>query len=337
MIPALSNQTIAQRVRSTDGFRNFSHVDTQYKEWMHFCVFAHDINVLVNFSLVKERGELTPRLTLLVEQSGRWVGDIVSAESAVIRPANLNFSARNCSLNFENGIFHITGVIPEKEIAVNFTLTPIVSPIQTPSVNAGSGKLRWLCIPRCDAEGNVTVGNITHQFKNAPGYHDHNWGSFEWGGNFSWRWGYFSFGSDLSVIVSRILDKQAHQVISDSFMVSSDNDLKDFRGHNVKHKQKGVLQLESNLTVPPIISLAIRSGNVSINREYEVKATNQEDALTLTFVPQSLATIGMPSGEQGIETSTISELSCTANLTGTLRGKAISCTGKGIWEATSRG
>jgi len=335
--PASDPRKITEHIQLVDGFRNFGNHGSHYKEWMHFCVFSKDVNVLVNFSVVQERGRLKPRLTLLIERQELWLGDINPADDAIIKPTQVQFSANNCSLSFENGAFHIFGTIPEKKVTARFRLRPLVPPVQTPSINAGNGNLKWLCVPRCAAEGYVSIDNIIHHFDGAPGYHDHNWGNFEWSGNFSWRWGYFTFGHNLSVIVSRVLDEHGHQVISDSFIVSQDGNLNDFRGHKVTHLQRGLFQKSGSLTVPPITALAIKPNNVSIAREYEVIAADQENRLTLTYSPSSLATIGMPSGERGTHISTISELGCSASLTGTLRGININCTGTGILEITGRG
>nr|MDP9107182.1 hypothetical protein [Candidatus Eremiobacteraeota bacterium] len=45
-------------------------------------------------------------------------------------------------------------------------------------------------IPRLDVDGVVRINGRTVALERASGYHDHNWGAWEWSRDLGWNWGY---------------------------------------------------------------------------------------------------------------------------------------------------
>ena len=66
---------------------------------------------------------------------------------------------------------------------------PLARPAVASSVRlSGRERMRWLAVPRLAADGEITVSGRTFTLKNAPAYHDRNWGHFRWGEDYSWEW-----------------------------------------------------------------------------------------------------------------------------------------------------
>ncbi|HIH74462.1 MAG TPA: hypothetical protein HA306_04270 [Methanosarcina sp.] len=52
------------------------------------------------------------------------------------------------------------------------------------------GEINWIVAsPKMKVNGNLTVNGKTYTLKNARGYHDHNWGYWNWGDDLGWDWG----------------------------------------------------------------------------------------------------------------------------------------------------
>ncbi len=52
------------------------------------------------------------------------------------------------------------------------------------------GIINWIVTsPKMKVNGELTVDGKTYTLKNTRGYHDHNWGYWNWGDNIGWGWG----------------------------------------------------------------------------------------------------------------------------------------------------
>lgn len=52
------------------------------------------------------------------------------------------------------------------------------------------GEINWIVAsPKMKVNGDLTVNGKTYTLKNARGYHDHNWGYWNWGDDLGWDWG----------------------------------------------------------------------------------------------------------------------------------------------------
>lgn len=71
---------------------------------------------------------------------------------------------------------------PETEPSPVFSANDF-SPISVEEIN-------WIVAsPKMKVNGELTVDGKTYTLKNARGYHDHNWGYWNWGDDLGWDWG----------------------------------------------------------------------------------------------------------------------------------------------------
>ncbi len=170
----------------------------RHKEWQHFVLLDEDLDLLVNFSCCDDPrpharpGREFPRLVLLARDRD-WDGDVETfpTDRTRVRGGRIDMALGENRLRFEDGRFRIDVALEDRPVTVHLDLQPATMPAFVPSIPMIEGPpLNWVVVPRLRASGEVTIGTHHHVLRNAPTYHDHNWGEFLWGHDVSWEWGF---------------------------------------------------------------------------------------------------------------------------------------------------
>lgn len=316
-----------------------------HKEWTHFCVFAPQVDLLLNWSLMDDPaagdcGVEVPRLAMLARgPDGGWEGDVdtFSRDAVALRGGGIDVAMGESRLRFRDGVYQIEAALAERPVEAHLELRPVANPAQTASVPLGPGaSMKWLVVPRLLASGGVRVGPHRHVFRDAPAYHDHDWGPFRWGGDFSWEWG-VALPEDPSVpwslLFMRISDRGRLCARSQSLLLwRGAHHWRTLHGRELEVHGHGTLRAGRALRVPRVMGLVAPGEAADAPNVLEVHAAGGRDTLEARFVLEDLAQIAVPNDTPASGTTLFSEARAHAQVEGSIRGERIGFEARAVVE-----
>jgi hypothetical protein len=273
-----------------------------FKEWMHFCIYAGDLDLLVNFSetddLVAGQRSASVRQTLLARHE-RWFGGVERVDDADLRSGTIHARLGGSSLSFADGHYHLSVRSRELPIAADLVLTPISTPAPIHNVTVGDGPpIHWVVIPRLLASGHVWLRGKEHVLRDRPAYHDHNWGFFGWGRDFAWEWG---FGlpeerdNPWSLVFARLSNRALTRTRMQTLFVWRDRRVAAaFRDHQVRIEHHGLLRPRRVLRTPAVMALVSPGLATDIPAKVTIEARSSRASLEATFEPRDVAQVILP-------------------------------------------
>lgn len=330
----------------TDHFRypGIDHPHPEwYKEWHHFAIVAPDVRVIVNLSLSKDTrpsvppGTLLGRMVLLVRDSDEWDGDVDTFQphEVEVTPGQIDLRLGHNQIVFRNKIYTISAALENRPIALRLHLEALTYPILRRRTPIGEGAIGWLAIPRLLVHGEVTIGRKVHRLSGASAYHDHNWGNWLWGHDFSWHWGYALPASP----------EQAWSIIFDHLMSSTRNHRLELRLGIWKHavlqrlflhgeietRLEGFFHQRDIRKFPRIMTLVAPQMTTDVPRVLSIHATSKGDYLNCVFETEDIAQIVIPN-ETNLGVTVINEVSGMLTTEGRIKGEPVSMVGRGFFE-----
>jgi hypothetical protein len=316
-----------------------------HKEWTHFCVLGPGIDLLVNFSLMDgvqtglQNGVEIPRLAVLARDENGWEGEVVRFEPEEVTVAGGSIDCRfgRNLLRFVDGCYELDLDVPGRGLSASLRFEPLVTPAMTNSVPLGSGEsVKWLVVPRLTADGAITIAGRRHRLASAPAYHDHNWGAFRWGGDFSWEWAVaipVESSVPWTIVLTRLSDRAQHRVYSEGLLLwKGDTHWRTFRGDEVEFRADGFLRRKPVLRVPPVMWLAAPGRALDVPRIMRATGRSGRDAIELEIELEDLGQIAIPSDADAHTTTVLSEVLGSARLSGRVRGEPVESAGRAIVE-----
>ena len=334
---------LARAIHIADRFRGSprDHL-ASYKEWLHFCVLTPELHVVINFSLCAEPAAgsgpagLTARI-LLMACVHSWEGGFVEIpiEHVQTRPGSVDLQMGAHRVAFTAAGFQVRAALAEPKLAVELQLRPISVPVISGTTRVGTGLLRWVAVPRLLARGIVRIGEKSYPLRDAPAYHDHNFGSWRWGENLGWRWG-FALPTDpaipWSVIFSEIGDEAHHRVRDCGAQLYHRPALvRSFQNRELHIDDRGQLPRERTRKLPRVMNLLADDIGPDLPERLTIRAEQQEDHLACEFRAQQAAQIFIPS-EVGLGWTVINEVSAAVTVSGQLDGETFAFSGLGMFE-----
>jgi hypothetical protein len=287
-------------------------------------VFGHNLEVLVNFSLMDRLGERTraldvARIALLVCEDGRWDGDVEEFRADDV-------DARSGSVAARFG----------RNLRVALQARPSVAPAIASSVRlSAQGAMRWLVVPRLVASGVVQIGNRRHALGASLAYHDRNWGYFDWGGDFAWEWAAVlpeDGEVPWSLVYMRITDRARNRALSQSVIVwRNERPWKTFHGRDVEVREHGLRWQAQVLRVPRVMQLAAPGSAADAPASVSLRALSGHDVLEAELTFGNMAQIGIPN-DRTSGVTLLSETSGRAHVVGRLRGEPVDYQGRVLAE-----
>ena len=350
---------IASAVAQLDAWRQpiagAASADGAYKEWMHFCVrlpgAQHGyllVNLNVSESKAGGRALRTPRLLALARLDA-WAGSVetFAEQETVCSPGRLDVKLGRNELRWRDGAFQLAlypGVGPGGvggDLAAAIELRPLVMPTVTSSVSLGpGGVIHWVVIPRLEASGWVQVGGRRVTLDRALAYHDHNWGTFRWGGDLSWEWG-FVHPDDArvpwSVVFVRISDGGRHRILSTGALVWRGQQLaRIFQNREVALTLNGIHRsAEPPLTIPKLARLLVPGSATGVPASVRVDAGDAGgggDALHIDFRTDSKARVALPSDVDPFKLVLLNESCGRATVSGSVQSDRFDFEGAAVME-----
>lgn len=314
-----------------------------FKEWMHFCIYGDRLDVLINFSEVDDvrpnapPGRTQARMTVLVRVD-RWYGGVeeIAGERVQVRGGRVHAEYGDSAVWFADGRYHLRVRLREHAITADLTLTPVTTPAPIHNVTVGDGPpIHWVVIPRLLATGTVRVGGEAFNLRDAPAYHDHNWGHFRWGRDFAWEWGFglpATQSNPWSFVFARLSNRSHTRTrMQTLFLWRGARARRVFRDAQVEIQHRGLLHAPRVHKVPAVMGLLIPGAATDVPARVDISARMGDDHVVAVFFPEEVAQVIIPNDDDtGV--TIIHEVAGTFNLDANIRGESVAIRCRTIFE-----
>ena len=315
------------------------------KEWHHFCVLAPGIQAIINFNFSADtRPAATPgatlaRLIVLLHEgpSYGWDGDVETLPDRDVSVAAGQIDLRfgHNTATFRDGQYAISAALSSRPITLELKLQPLASPLLMRSdAPIGDGRINWLVLPRLLASGTIVSAGRVYTFTDAPAYHDHNWGSWLWGHDFAWEWG-FGLPDQLANPWTLVFDHTTNRSRSRSLELTlalwqGPALVRIFTQRQVEAWPEGYLG-DLPPKYPRVMSLLSPERTTEVPHRLNLRAQAGGDALEGYFEAQNIAQVIIPN-ETNLENTIINEVAGRICIGGQVKGQEVSLDGSAIFE-----
>lgn len=313
-----------------------------FKEWHHFVIHAPGCRVLINFSLNNEnspgRGFRQAPRVIVIAHDDEWRGGIqrFADRELAISSCLGDLRIGNSRMRIGRDGYQVDIDLPEQDILGELRFTSVSRPFVVNNQPVGSGRMSWLFVPRLHASGRLRIGGREYRFEDDIAYHDHNWGRFWWGDDFGWEWATVlprDAAQPWSLVFLRMTDRRRHRYLAQALYVwHHDEPAAIFRHASVRVRSVGVLGRPADCVLPPPMRLLLDGDVPGVPECVDVTASRAGDTVHVEFRPQSYARLAQPSEMSLTGSTVLCEANGTAEVTGSINGKAIDFVGTGVFE-----
>ncbi len=313
-----------------------------FKEWYHFVIHRADGRIVINFSLTSTASragqpELVPRM-IVIAQDEQWTGAIERfADSEIDVSADLGaltIGGNRMTVHPEG--YQLVIDLPGNETRGELHLTSVSRPFVVNNQPVGDGRISWLFVPRLRADGWLRIRDQEHRLSGDVAYHDHNWGRFWWGGDFSWTWGVIlppDPDDPWSLVFQQMTDRRRLRYLYQGLWVWRNNEpAMIFPPAAVRAGASGLLTRAADCTLPAPMRLLLGGEVPDVPERLEITATRMGDAVHAEFRPRSYARLAQPSEVCLDRSVVLCESSGTARVSGSINGEGIDVDGAGVFE-----
>lgn len=316
-----------------------------HKEWLHFCIYGDDVDLLLNFSVVDDLrpgggGELA-RLTLLAGR-GRWDGDLISYDAGQWTTGVGEVSAEfpGGFVMYRGGRYFLQAELPDGSLSTRLYLEPVTMPSLVNNVQVGDGPpIHWMVAPRLLATGEATVAGQRHHFDRVPAYHDHNWGEFRWGRDFAWEWGFGlprEVENPWSVVFVRLSDRLHTRVMMQGLFVwHGHREARVFRGRELRIAFDGQFERGPECMVPGVMRLVHPATATDVPARVRIHAESRGDRVRAVFTSKTIGQVVIPNDDD-LGVTVINEVQGDLSVEGVIRGTPFGFDTQTIFEFLGR-
>ena len=316
------------------------------KEWYHFCIVGPGFDLLVNLNVSADNrpaasaGSRAARVVMMAHDKG-WSGDVEPVDSRFVTlvPGEVAMRLGQSELFFRDDRFELTAALQSSPMVIHASLEPLCTPLGIMhEVDVGEGGIGWFVIPRLAVTGRAVIGDCIHSLEGTTAYHDHNWGHWLWGQDFSWEWG-FGHLSDLetpwTVVFDRTLNRARTRVLESTLALWRGESLfRIFSRHEINVRPTGYSTPSRLFRIPRPLAMAVPQLGRDVPRGFEVSARAGADQVSLLFATSSEAQILVPN-ETDLESTIITEVLGRIEISGEVRGCSLAATGRSVFEFLS--
>lgn len=316
------------------------------KEWLHFCVRGSGVELLVNFSVVDDMrhiaapGNEFARLTVLSrDEGGAWDGDVelYPPSDVEVESGGMAMTFGRSSVAYRDGLYRLSLNMRTREISAELTLRPLVQPAVSNNIRMDAGTpINWALIPRLEVDGWIELKGHRSQIQGGLGYHDHNWGLFEWGRDFAWEWAYAlpSLAASRWTVVFVRLNNRAHTrtYMQGLFLWQGSQPVRVFRGSEMAVRHDGLLPPRRWLKIPRAMALVEPGTAADVPATVHVHARGRGDEVEMRFDAEDLAQVIIPNDTDVDGVTIINEVTGHLVLHGNVGGTSVHLDGHGMFE-----
>ena len=315
----------------------------QHREWFHFFLLTPEVDLLANFSLTYNpdlSSEPVYRLLVMARSGESWAGDVFDTADAVAPAGGFGFDSSIGGFRFRHGEFQLT--LNTEAVACQLRMRPASELAYTNSVSlSGHGAIRWVAMPHLISNGSIEIGEKQHQVADAATYHDHNWGKFSWGDDFSWEWLGFSADTTASAepvsgVFTRISDRYGHATLSQALMLWHEGKMiHALAGSELGVHRSGISTARTRYRVPRVASLATPGSHADIPACFDITAQPLGRELSVQVRPGDNTQIVIPDDTRDDAITLINESRSTVNAVVPIGGQTLAVEGVGLFEQIS--
>jgi hypothetical protein len=322
---ALVEQADYWRLRGADDLQ------VPYKEWQHFVVFGQGWTLAFNLNL---DGAAAARVISILVHDG-WHGHVATCASAKVRPSGMNADFGFAGVRWSAGRYTIwqRGEGPRFEIQ----LEPVSTPSLSHNIGLGAGAaLSWCLVPRLTASGWMEHGGKRFVFGGCPAYHDHNWGHFAWGGDFSWEWGCgISERPDgkWTVVFGRTTDRARHRTSATTlFLLRDGRHLRYFRNAEVRFETRASTDTRPAGRTPAAAALVLPDMDRDVPALLRIEARRGDDFVRCEVVASTRGQVLVPADSDPRRIVRLNEADARVRVEGQCVGHRLAMEGPGLLE-----
>ncbi|WP_437963109.1 hypothetical protein WMF04_25560 [Sorangium sp. So ce260] len=302
-----------------------------YKEWQHFVVFGEDWTLLFNLSL--EGGGAGKAITVVCR--GAWQGHVARCPRPEVRPGRMDAMFDRAAMRWRGGRYEILNHGDGARMEV--VLTPASVPSLSHHIRLGPGAhLSWCLVPRLLASGWVEIEGQRLSFEGRPAYHDHNWGRFRWGGDFSWEWGCAVPRDPVvpwTVVFSRMNDRARTRTTATSvFLLRGGAIVRYFRNAEARFTTEGAVEARPSGRVPAAAALLLPDQDRDVPRWTRFEACRGGESLSGEVEAHVRGQILVPSETDVRGVVRLNEAHARARIRGVCAGEAVELDGPCLLE-----
>jgi hypothetical protein len=299
-------------------------------EWYHFIVLDREFSLIVNFSLSARthstRRDPLLRISCMLQKDGQWRGIVKDTEATWIDDMGVGISSP---------LGHIRGSertelklqLPELGLLIDTVLVAQTAAATTSEKTLGvGGQLNWIARPHLRASGHVSLDGRTRRLVDVPAYQDHNWGRFDWGGDFAWDWIVLLpyDRQQPSLVYSCISDGAVTTSAHQGMMLCGDTPgTRVFQAGELSVTRTGNLYQANPVRVPAALSLAVSGQQSCMAQHYRLQGRSRSDFLTVECTPGEAMQLLVPGTGDDQSLTILSEASGCARVQGKVGGQRV--------------
>jgi hypothetical protein len=317
-----------------------------FKEWHHFVLLAPegDAMVLANLALhgnvQTDEGRATSLLAGFVGASTFGHARTYTSDHAVFDSESPDLRLPNAVLTVDPaGLYHLRangGSSISLVARLRIDGTPFALWNDTP-LGPAAGSLNWTIVPAHVEHGCLRRADDVVLLDGWDAYHDHNWGRWAWGDNFSWCWVYSGTrlpdGRSVALSLSRSADRSGrhpgHRLVA---VWLGGRLARVFTDASVWIEMSDGIDASDAPCVPAIARPLIAARRPKIPRTVSIRTVAGADHLSAEVRSDRVMHIAIPrDGRQGFVVA--SEAAGTFSARGVLGSERIDVKGFGCLEA----
>ena len=318
-----------------------------HKEWQHFSLVdkSNGLHAIVNLNLASPGGAGSSAgaarvLTAIWEQDHGWHGDIDTIpqpELGLVRH-RIDMRMGSTALSFDGKAYYLRVANRRGTIEGELTFHPLVAPLMMRNnTPVGHGHINWLVVPRLAVDGRLRIEDRIYHVDGSPGYHDHNWGSWNWGDDFAWEWGFAvaeTTGSESprAVVFDRTTDRSRLAVKELTMAVWEGDALsRVFTRREIAVRAEGFLRCGRLLKLPRIMALVEPQQTHDIPARFTMSARENSDYLEAEFRPEQGMQVIVPN-DVDLQNTIINEVLGRFSARGMIKGQPVTFSGHSFFE-----
>lgn len=337
-------------LETLDGLHLPSRTDESapfYKEWQHFCLLdqSNDLHAIFNLNLARRMGkgpgvEAARALVAVWEQAHGWSGelDTIPPSELGLERRRIDMRLGRTQLRFDGTAYDLQVTSRRGTIQAALAFRPLVAPMMMRNnTPVGQGHINWLVVPRLAVDGTLRVGDRTYQVQGAQGYHDHNWGRWNWGDDFAWEWGFAVPDTTASegpqaLVFDRTTDR-GHLAAKELTMAFWEGEAlsRVFTRREITVRAEGFLHCGRLLKLPGIMALIEPQHTHDIPAVFHINARADADHLEAEFRAEHAMQVVVPN-DVDLQNTIINETFGRFAARGRIRRRDVTLSGLSFFE-----
>lgn len=311
-----------------------------FKEWQHFVVLAPGLDVLVNFSLAASpgpgRGAAPVGRVIVLARAARWTGFVETVPCLELSRDGCRGRFGEHRAEIRDGRYRIVVDAPAHDVRIDATFSPVTVPITARRQRLAPGRhLDWSLTAQLAVDARIELGDEVFELAGASGYHDHNWGHFAWGDDFTWEWGSVlpRAGGDWAVVYSSLMNRARTELLLEQvFVWRGGLNVLAAGGPDVHSAAHGRHRPRPGLRIPAPMALLHARVDADVPRRFEATARRGDDTITLAFTPEATSQVLVPSECAPCGVVAVNECLGPVAIAGRLGDEVIHWEGRGVFE-----